>query len=98
MLWVWGGAAVAVVVILVALLFTLGGGPAKKVSSDGLVTTFLPGEFRTVPDVCTAVTSATLGQYLPGKLHMVAPTPWTAAPRACATGPWTRRRCTGCSR
>ena len=73
MLWVWGGAAVAVVVILVALLFTLGGGPAKKVSSDGLVTTFLPGEFRTVPDVCTAVTSATLGQYLPGKLHMVAP-------------------------
>jgi hypothetical protein len=73
MLWVWGGAAVAVVVILVALLFTLGGGPAKKASSDGLVTTFLPGEFRTVPTVCTAVTSATLGRYLPGKLHMVAP-------------------------
>jgi len=73
MLWVWGGAAVAVVVIVVALLFTLGGGPAKKVSSDGLVTTFQPGEFRTVPTVRTAVTSATLGQYLPGKLHMVAP-------------------------
>ena len=60
-------------VILVALLFTLGDSPAKKVSSDGLVTTFQPGEFRTVPNVCTSVTSATLGQYLPGKLHMVAP-------------------------
>ena len=73
MIWVWGGAAVAVVVILVAVLFTLSGSPAKKTSSDGLVTTFLPGEFRTVPTVCTSVTSATLGQYLPGKLHMVAP-------------------------
>jgi len=73
MTWVWGGAAVAVAVILVALLLTLGGSPAKKVSSDGLVTTFLPGEFRTVPNVCTSVTSATLGQYLPGKLRMVVP-------------------------
>jgi hypothetical protein len=71
--WVWGGAAVAVAVVVVALLFTLGSSPAKKVSSDGLVTTFLPGEFRTVPNACTAVTSATLGQYLPGKLRMVAP-------------------------
>ena len=73
MIWVWGGAAVAVVVILVAVLFTLSGSPAKKTSSDGLVTTFLPGEFQTVPTVCNSVTSATLGQYLPGKLHMVAP-------------------------
>jgi hypothetical protein len=73
MRWVWGGAAIAVVVILVAVLFTLGGGPAKKASSGGLVTTFLPGEFRTVPTVCTSVTSATLGQYLPGKLRVVAP-------------------------
>jgi hypothetical protein len=72
-LWVWGGAAVAVVAIVAVLLFTLGGSPAKKVSSDGLVTTFLPGEFRTVPSVCTSVTSATLGRYLPGKLHVVTP-------------------------
>jgi hypothetical protein len=71
--WVWGGAAIAVAAIVVALVFTLGGSPAKNVSSDGLVTTFLPGEFQTVPNVCTSVTSATLGQYLPGKLHMVVP-------------------------
>lgn len=73
MTWVWGGAVIAVAVIVVALLFTLGGSRAKQPSSDGLVTTFLPGEFRTVPTVCTSVTPATLGHYLPGKLHMVAP-------------------------
>ena len=72
--WVWGAAAVVVAVIAAVLLFSLGGGqPAKKASSAGLVTTYQPGEFKTVPSACTAVTPATLGQYLPGNRRMVAP-------------------------
>jgi hypothetical protein len=72
--WVWGGAVVAVAVIVAVLLLSLGGGqPAKKVSSAGLVTTFQPGEFKTAPNACTAMTPATLAQYLPGSRRMVAP-------------------------
>jgi hypothetical protein len=74
MVWVWGGAVAAVAVIVAVLLFSLGGGqPAKKASPAGLVTTYQPGEFRTVPNACTAVTPATLGQYLPGNRRMIAP-------------------------
>jgi hypothetical protein len=47
--------------------------PAPKPSAGSLVTTFLPGEFRTVPDACTAVTPATLQAYLPGHRRTVAP-------------------------
>jgi hypothetical protein len=72
-IWVWGGAAIAVAVIVAALLFVIGGNPAGNVSPDGLVTTFQPGEFRTVPSACASVTPATLGQYLPGKRRMIAP-------------------------
>ena len=42
-------------------------------SSLGLVTTFQAGESRTVPSACTAVTAATLSQYLPGTRHVVVP-------------------------
>ena len=63
----------AVVLIVAAVLFRLGGNQAAPVSHDGFVTTFQRGEFKTVPNACTAVTSATLGQYLPGKRRMVAP-------------------------
>ena len=73
MFWVWGGAAVAVAGIVAGLLFALGGSPAKKTSTGGFVTTFLPGEFRTVPSACASVTPATLGQYLPGHRRMIAP-------------------------
>lgn len=71
--WVWGGAAVAVAVIVAGVLFLLGGNQPAPASRNGFVTTFQRGEFRTVPNACTAVTSATLGQYLPGKRRMVAP-------------------------
>jgi hypothetical protein len=71
--WVWAGAAVAVVLIVAAMVVKLSGHHAAPVSSDGFVTTFQHGEFKTVPNACTAVTSATLGQYLPGKRRMVAP-------------------------
>jgi len=71
--WVWAGAAVAVVLIVAAVVVKLSGHHAAPVSHDGFVTTFQRGEFKTVPNSCTAVTGATLGQYLPGKRRMVAP-------------------------
>jgi hypothetical protein len=71
--WVWGAAALAVVLIVAGVLFLTGRHEAAPVSNDGFVTTFQPGEFKTVPSACTAVTSATLNQYLPGKRRMVAP-------------------------
>jgi hypothetical protein len=71
--WVWGVAALAVVLIVAGVLFLTGRHEAAPVSNDGFVTTFQPGEFKTVPSACTAVTSATLNQYLPGKRRMVAP-------------------------
>ena len=71
--WVWAGAAVAVVLIVAAVVVRLSGHHAAPVSNDGFVTTFQRGEFKTVPNACTAVTGATLGQYLPGKRRMVAP-------------------------
>ena len=71
--WVWAGAAVAVVLIVAAVVVKLTGHQAAPVSHDDFVTTFQRGEFKTVPNSCTAVTSATLGQYLPGKRRMVAP-------------------------
>jgi hypothetical protein len=73
MVWIWAAAAVAVVVIVVGVLFTLGGSPAPKTSIPGFVTTFQPGELKTVPRACTSVTTATLGQYLPGSRRVVAP-------------------------
>jgi len=73
MIWVWGGAAVAVAAIVAGLLFTLGGNSAPKTSLPGLVTTYQPGEVKTAPSACTSVTSATLGRYLPGHRRMVAP-------------------------
>jgi hypothetical protein len=71
--WVWGVAALLVVAIVTSLLFLRGQHQAAPVSSDGFVTTFRHGEFKTVPNACTAVTSTTLNQYLPGKRRMVAP-------------------------
>jgi hypothetical protein len=71
--WVWIGAAVAVVLIVAAVVVRLNAHQAAPVSHDGFVTTFQRGEFKTVPNSCTAVTSATLGQSLPGKRRMVAP-------------------------
>jgi hypothetical protein len=71
--WVWGVAALAVVVIVAGVLFLMGRHQAAPVSSDGFVTTFQRGEFKTVPNACTAVTSTMLSQYLPGQRRMVAP-------------------------
>jgi hypothetical protein len=71
--WVWGVAALVVVLIVAGVLFVMGQHEAAPDSNAGFVTTFQRGEFKTVPSACTAVTSATLNQYLPGKRRMVAP-------------------------
>jgi hypothetical protein len=72
-IWVWAGTAVAVALIMAAVVVKLSGHQAAPMSQDGFVTTFQPGEFKTVPNSCRLVTGATLGQYLPGKRRMVAP-------------------------
>ena len=71
---VWAGALVAVLVIAAGVGYELSRPPTiPRPASPSLVTTFLPGEFRTVPNACTAVTAATLNQYLPGKPRVVVP-------------------------
>jgi hypothetical protein len=69
------GGLILVVVVVVVLGLTGNlpwqGHPAPS-ASDGLVTTFQPGEFQSVPNACHAVSAATLGQYLPGKVSRVA--------------------------
>jgi hypothetical protein len=71
--WVWGVAALAVALIVAGVVFLLGRHKAAPDSNAGFVTTFQRGEFKTVPNSCTSVTSATLNQYLPGNRRMVAP-------------------------
>ena len=71
--WVWGGAAIAVAAIVAGLLVTMGGRSSPKTSTPGLVTTYQPGELKTVPNACSSVTPATLGRYLPGSRRTVAP-------------------------
>jgi len=73
MLYIWGGALVAVAVIATLVILHLGGSAPKKATSGGLVTTFQPGELKTVPTACSSVTSATLDKYLPGKRTGFAP-------------------------
>jgi hypothetical protein len=63
-------AGVAVVLaVLGKLPFQSKPAPASK--GSGLVTTFQPGEFRSVPNACGVVSSAMLSQYLPGKVARV---------------------------
>jgi len=71
--WVWGVAALVVVLIVAGVLFLMGRHEAAPDSNAGFVSTFQRGEFKTVPSACTAVSSATLNQYLPGKRRMVVP-------------------------
>jgi hypothetical protein len=73
-----------VVVAAVVVLGVLGklpfqGAPSAS-AGEHLVTTFQPGELRSVPNTCRAVSSATLATYLPGKAARVA----TQAPNGSA--------------
>lgn len=68
-----GLGAVVVLVVVLGLTGNLPwqGHPAPS-AGDGFVTTFQKGEFQSVPSACQAVSAATLGQYLPGKVSKVA--------------------------
>ncbi len=61
----WGGIAIAVVVIAIGALLIFGPKAAAPRHSD-FVTTYQPGDFRSVPNACRVVSAATLNQYLPG--------------------------------
>jgi hypothetical protein len=71
--YLWGSVLVAAVVVGsgVVLLSRGNGSPAPQPGQ--IVNSFLPGEFQTVPNTCTAVSPATLDQYLPGKRTKVVP-------------------------
>ena len=66
----------SIVVVTVVVLGLTGNlpwqGNSAPSASDGLVTTFQPGEFQSVPNACTTISAATLGQYLPGRVSRVA--------------------------
>lgn len=70
---------VACIVVVVGVAVVLGvlgklpfqSKPAPASSDSGLVTTFQHGEFRSVPNACDMVGSATISQYLPGKVARV---------------------------
>jgi hypothetical protein len=66
---------VVVLIIAAGLGYQFLNRPHPRPVPDGLVTTFRAGEFRTVPQACSAVTPATLNQYLPGTRRVVTPRP-----------------------
>ncbi|HEX3390336.1 MAG TPA: hypothetical protein VHT94_14970 [Streptosporangiaceae bacterium] len=72
-IYLWGGVLAVAVLVGVGVWFLVSGGSKPAAAPDPLVTTFLPGEFKTVPNACTAVTASTLNQYLPGKRVVATP-------------------------
>jgi hypothetical protein len=85
--WLFAGVGVVAVGIAVAVYFlTSGGSGSANLGLGSLVTTFLPGELQQVPNACTSVPSATLGQDLPGQPKMAAPPLNTGANSQCT---WT---------
>jgi len=72
-MYLWGGVLGVAVLIGVGVWFLVSGGSQPAGVPNPLVTTFQAGEFRTVPNACTAVTASTLGQYLPGKRVVASP-------------------------
>src|SRR6266516_6405997 len=71
--YIWGGAFVAVLLIVAAVGYEYLHRPRPQPAPESLVTTFQPGEFKTVANACSAVTAATLNQYLPGSRRVVTP-------------------------
>jgi hypothetical protein len=69
----WGGILGVAVVVGAGIWLLVSGGSKPASVPNPLVTTFQAGEFRTVPNACTAVTAGTLSQYLPGKRTEASP-------------------------
>jgi hypothetical protein len=72
-IYLWGAVIAVAVLVGVGVWLLVSGGSKKATAPNPLVTTFLPGEFRTVPNACTAVGASTLNQYLPGKRVVASP-------------------------
>jgi hypothetical protein len=72
-IYLWGGVLVVAAVVAGGLYLLLGRSSPPAGQPDAMVTTFLPGEFQTTPNACTAVSAATLSQYLPGQRTVAAP-------------------------
>lgn len=64
-IYTWAGVAIAVVVIAAGAWLLFGPKAAAQRHSN-FVTTYQPGEFRSVPNACGVISAATLNQYLPG--------------------------------
>lgn len=64
---------VAVIAIAALVYYLVGGGSTTNTGINSLVTSFLPGEMKSVPNSCTAVPSGTISQNLPGPTKQVAP-------------------------
>lgn len=73
---VLAGSLVTAAGAVIAVVLLLPGGPGPAAVTPGtLITTFQPGELRQVPDACTAVPTAIVRQYLPGKAGQSSPLP-----------------------
>ena len=72
-IYLWGSVLAVAAVVGGGLYLLLSGGSQPAKQPDAMVTTFLPGEFQTTPNACTAVSAATLNQYLPGKRTVASP-------------------------
>jgi hypothetical protein len=81
-----GCGAVALGIAVAVYFLTGSSGSSANLGLGSLVTTFLPGELQQVPNACTSVPSATLGQYLPGQRKVAAPPLNTGANSQCT---WT---------
>ena len=64
-IYTWGGVAIAVAFIAAGAWHFFGPKAAVPRHSN-FVTTYQPGDFRSVPNACQAIPAATLDQYLPG--------------------------------
>lgn len=71
-MYLWAAAGVVVIVVAVVEVPKLLSHPRPSPFGNE-VTTFQAGEMRTVPNACTAVSTATLNTYLPGTRHKVVP-------------------------
>ena len=77
------GAVAVIIAVAVAAVLLIHRQHAPA-AATGAVKTLLPGEFRSVPDACTAVSAATLSQYLPGRARKVTHSITTSAQNQCS--------------
>jgi hypothetical protein len=64
-IYTWGGVAIAVAFIAAGAWHVFGPKAATPPAGN-FVTSYQPGDFRSVPNACRMVSAATLNQYLPG--------------------------------